>query len=331
MRRRAKTAGWLAGACFAFVLFSGGIAAASTVEVHANGCADVDEREVGRLLDIELAFVASAPPLRDVLRVELRCSGSDLRISAVDPATRKPLQREVALGPSEPGRERTIALLASQLLLTSWAESFLARASPAPPAPKEPNAAAPERSVAPESSSSERPRPGARWEVDVGAGVRMRDWDSPVFDPRIFLRPSVGVGGFRVLLDVAYERSSARRTSGTVAWSMASAGLGGEWRSGRLGVVALDASATASVVWVVARGEPTVPSFVGDSRRGVAGEGAIAAGPIFFAGPLRFGLAFEAGMIAPGVTARIAGDSSVALGGVWAGVSLRAGAGAGAW
>ena len=330
MPRCAKSARRLVGACVAAILISNGTAAAATVEVRATGCTELDEGEVERLLGIELAFVASAPPLRDVLRVELFCSGSRLRISVVDPATQKPLEREVALGPPEPGRERTIALLASQLLLTSWAESFLARAAPVPPAPKETPFDGAERSLATDPSSNARGGAPPSWEVGLGAGVRMRDEDSPVLDPRIFVRPSVGVGRFRALLEVAYERGSTPRTGGTIGWSMVSGGVGGGWRSGRLGVVALEATATASVVWIVAQGEPATPAFVGDSRRGTAGEGAIAAGPIFFVGPVSIGLALETGVLVPSVTARSSGDSSVALGGVWGGASVRVGAESGA-
>ena len=112
---------------------------------------------------------------------------------------------------------------------------------------------------------------------------------------------------------------------------MASGGLGPGWRSERLGVVALEASVTASVVWIVAEGEPTQPAFVGDARRGVAGEAAIAVGPVLFIGPVRAGLELETGVRPSRVTARVAGDSSVALGGAWAGASLRVGAAKGAW
>jgi hypothetical protein len=282
-------------------------------------------------LAIELAFVDSAPPLRDVLRVELLCSGANLRISVVDPATQKRLERDVTFGPPEPGRERTIALLASQLLLTSWAESFLARTAPAPTAPKDATLSPARRSFTSEASSDEPLPPATSWEVALAAGLRLRDWESPVYDPRVALRPSVGVGRFHLLLDLAVERGSASRRGGNVAWSMASGGLGAGWRSERLGVAGLEASVTASVVWIVADGEPTQPAFVGDARRGVAGEAAIAVGPVLFIGPVRAGLELETGVTLPGVTARVAGDSSVALGGAWAGASLRVGAAKGAW
>ena len=121
----------------------------------------------------------------------------------MDPATQKRLAREVTLGPPEPGRERTIALLASQLLLTSWAESFLARTAPAPTAPKDATPS-PSRSAVTSEASSDEPRPPATsWEVALAAGLRLREWESPVYDPRIVLRPSVGVGRFHLLLDLA--------------------------------------------------------------------------------------------------------------------------------
>jgi hypothetical protein len=331
MPRRANIARPLAAAGFASILFSGGTVAAATVEVHATGCADLDEREVDRLLSIELAFVASAPPLREAIHVELSCTGNGLRISAIDPATQKPLEREVVLGPPEPGRERTIALLASQLLITSWAESFLTRSAPPPTAPLEPPSHRSETPVRLEESSPSEHRAPTAWEIGLGAGARVRDWSSPATDPRVFLRPSIGFGRFGLLLDVAYERGSAPRTDGTVDWSMISGGFGAGWRSRRLGIVALEATATTSLVWILAEGEAVSPRFVGDSRHGIAGEGAISAGPMFAIGPMRIALDLETGVVLPGVTARSSGDSNVALGGVWAGASLRVGAGGGTW
>ena len=310
------------------LLLSTSRASAMPVEVHASGCVDVDEREVARLLGLELAFVPSVPVLREALRVDLVCSAERLRIDAVDPITRRPLEREIALGPPDPGRERTIALLASQLLITSWAESFVEH-------PETPPAAPPTRTEAPGPSREESDRPhdptSHDWEILGGVGLRLRDWSSPAVGERVVIQPSLGVGRVRVMLALAYERGTTQRTAGSVAWSMMSAGAGVGWRSRRSGALAVEAFALGSIVAVDARGDPVRPGFVGGSAQGVLGEVSAAVGPVVFLGPLRAALESQLGVTLPKATARDASDREVALGGLWAGVTLVVGAGGSGW
>ncbi len=325
MARRAWGTGLAACALLGALVLTCASAWAMAVDVHVTGCADVDPREVERLLGLELAFVASAPALRDALRVDLACSAGRLRIASVDPVTHRSLEREVALGPPEPGRERTIALLASQLFVTSWAESFLQ--APEPPAPVAPES--PPR--APGGEADHDAAATRDWEVAGGAGLRVRDWSAPALAERAVLGPSLGVGHARLALVLGYERGSVPRAGGSVAWSMMSAGIGGGWRSGRLGPVAVEALATGSVVAVEARGEQARSGFVTSSTHSAVGEVSIAGGPVAFAGPLRVALDAELGATFPAATARDSADRAVVLGGLWAGLTLVVGARGSSW
>lgn len=308
LRKRLPRALFAACAGVAGLALGSGAAAATAMKVRVDGCAGVDGHEVERLIGLELAFVGAAEPSTEGLQIDLVCSGARLRMSALDPLTGKQLEREVALGPPEPGRDRTIALLTSQLFLTSWAERFLER----PPTIVVPPNAGP----APPST------PSARWEVSVGAGVRLRDPAVPSVDPRLAVRPSMRLGRFRALLDLAYERGNADRAGGSVAWWMGSAGIGAGWRSKRRGPVALDATLTGSALFIDVRGQPTSTAFAGDSAHGLVGEAAIGAGPSASWGRFRIGLELQTGAVWPSATARTMGDRDVALTGLWAGATL---------
>jgi hypothetical protein len=332
---RARQGRWrvLLAALAAFALASA-TASAMTLDVHVSGCDAVDPHDVERLLGLELAFVASAPVLRDALRVDLVCAGAHLRIQAIDPITQRLLQREIELGPPAPGRERTIALLASQLFVTSWAESFLERPREIAPPPSEPPSAAP--GTVPREDDGGSVRPSRDWEVVVGAGARLRDWSAPQFDERVALRVSLGVGRARLLVAVAYERGEAQRAAGTIGWSMMSAGVGAGWRSRRRGPFAFEGFAMGSVAGVDARGEDPRAGFAASSAQGVLGEASIGFGPVASFGSVRLALESQIGVTFPAATARDAVDADVALGGLWAGLTLvgglgAAGAGRGAW
>jgi hypothetical protein len=316
------TRGGAAG-CLAAALWCAAARAApaAAIDVDVAACPGVDAAEVARLLDIELAF-ATGPRPPQPLAVRLDCAGPRVRIAARDPITGRPLEREVTVGPDDPGRDRTIALLASQLFLTSWAEGFLERQPPAaspPPAP--PPGRAPAAVAAAVDDRGVAPGPRA-WELLASGGLRLRDLTSPSFGERVAIRPAMRIGGARALAELAYERGTAERTAGSVGWSIASAGAGVGWRTRPRARVALDATAVASIALVEANGRGAAAGLAGRSARGWVGDAALAAGPVASFGALRVGLTVEAGWLLPAATARVAGDRDVALGGPWAGASL---------
>ncbi len=299
-------------------------AAGPAIEVRVNDCADVDGREVERLLAIELAVVAAQHPAPGTIAVALACAGARLQMTAQDPILNRRLAREVVLGPPEPGRERTIALLVSQLFLTSWAEGLLERpaTTTAPAVPQAP----PSSTVV--VRGAEPPPPAARLELRLESGLRLRDWASPAWGEQVSLGAAFQLKGrLRALVELDFEHGSADRAAGVVSWSIGAAGLGAGWRSRRHGVVAFDSSALASLGVVDVRGDASSPAVGGSTLTGVVGQAALGAGPVFFWGAARLGLELQLGATFPTATARVSGEPDVALAGLWAGAGLSVGAG----
>ncbi len=313
-------------ACLAALGTSGRASAAvPAIEVRVSGCADVDGREVERLLAIELAFVASQQPTVGTIAVALDCAGSRLRMTAQDPILNRQLAREVILGPPEPGRDRTIALLVSQLFLTSWAEGLLERPNPATTTPTAvPQAASPTIVV----SGGEPPASTARFELRLESGARLRDWSNPAWGEQVSLGAAFRLKGrLRALAALDFEHGSTDRATGVVSWSIGAAGLGSGWRSRRHGAVAFDSSALVSLGFVDVSGEAGSAAIAGSTLTGFVGEAALGAGPVFYWGAARLGLELQLGATFPTATARVSGERDVALGGLWAGAGLSVGTG----
>jgi hypothetical protein len=280
----------------------GAARAAAAIEVRVHGCPGVDGQEVERLLGIELAFARAQRPAAPPIEVALDCDGPRLSMTARDPILNRPLGRELTLGPPEPGRDRTIALLVSQLLLSSWAEGFLERPAPVP--------------------APGLPTPAPRWELAFDAGARVRDWAAPAFAARIALRPARRVGRLRLLGELAFERGTAERAAGDVTWSMGAAGLGiGAGTRGR-GRLAFGAAVVVSLAYADAHGDAASPAFTAASTHGFLGEAALGAGPELALRAFRLGLEVQAGATFPAATAEVSGDRSLALGGFWLGAGL---------
>ncbi len=292
--------------------------AAPTVHVQAQGCAGIDAPEVERLLEIDLGPLAAPRATVHPFQVALACDGARLRMTARDPILGRQLVRDVAIGPPEPGRDRTIALLVSQVFLTAWAEEFLEH--PAPP-PRPPGAAPP----APPPPAPAAAPAGPTWELEAGAAVRVRDWSAPARGERLALALSRAAGPVRLLATVGFERGSADRTPGAAVWTMGELGAGLGWWSARRGRAAFAAALTGSAVYTQVHGEAAAAATDGGSVRGVLGQLALAAGPRLLWARLRLGADLQLGVAFPGATARVSGDRDVALAGVWAGAGLTVG------
>lgn len=281
---------------------------APQIRVQAQACPAVDASEVERLLAIELGALAPAGPIE----VTLACDGARLRMTARDPVLDRQLVREVAVGPPDPGRDRTIALLVSQMFLTSWAEEFLEHPGPRAPAP----AAA---ATQPAAGTSGSP---ASWELQVGGGARLRDWAAPALGEQISVRAGRQAGPVQLLAAVGFERGSADRAAGSAGWTIGELGAGMGWTSRRFGHLAFAVALLGSAAVGRVHGDPASAAYTGSAIRGVLGQAALAAGPRLEGDRWRAGLELELGATWPTATARVAGDRDVALGGPWAGGRL---------
>jgi len=299
----------------AVLLIGRAAAAAPTVHVQAQGCAGIDAPEVERLLEIELGPLAAPRATVHPFQVALACDGARLRMTARDPILDRQLVRDVAIGPPEPGRDRTIALLVSQVFLTAWAEEFLEHPAPPPRAP----AATPVGPPPPQVPA------GPTWEVEAGAAVRGRDWAAPARGEGLGLALSRAAGPLRVLATAGFEHGAADRSAGTVLWTMGELGVGLGWWSARRGRVALAAALTGTAAYAQVHGEAGSAATDGGTVRGVLGQVALAAGPRLLWTRLRLGADLQIGVAFPGATARVSGDRDVAMAGVWAGAGLTVG------
>jgi hypothetical protein len=284
--------------------------AASPAAIHmqVQDCPAVDAGEVERLLRLELQPLgATSRPLE----VTLTCSGPRVRMVARDPNLDRQLTRDVVIGPPDPGRDRTIALLVSQLFLSARAQDLLERPAPAAAVVVAPPPVA--------------PAPSRRWELEVAAGARARDWSSPATGEWIAAGAGRRAGPVRLLATAEVERGSAQRSAGVAIWTIEALGAGVAWRSGVHGRLALDATFVASLALAQARGEPASASFAGNSVSGVLGQAALSAGPSLSWSHLRLGLRLQIGATFPGATAQVSGDRDLRLGGAWAGAGLSVG------
>ncbi len=295
-------------------------APAASLSVTTEGCDDLRAAEIERILRIELAGVAEQWGGAEPLRVELSCEASRVRVLAIDPLTDKRLSREVSLRRTK-DRDRTVALLVSQLFLTSWSELLMRPPSDAalPPPPPPPPAVA----RAAEGLAREAIAPSSRrWLVAAVAGPRVRDTSSPTLSGRLALRPSLLLGThWSLALELGYERGSAKRASGSVGFGAVSALIGGGLRTSPIGPLVLEANARAGAAYFDVRGDANAP-VIGTSASGVVAELALGAGPTLHLGAARVGLELGVGLTAPRATAHVARDADVALGGAWAGLSL---------
>lgn len=309
-------------ACCALVAHAASAAAgASGVDLAAGDCPQVHAEEVDRVLAIELGSVSGAWSGDERLRAELSCDASHLSIAVVDPVTDKRLTRSVAMDWRTGDRDRTVALLVSQLFLTSWSELLLARSAarelPAPPRPPPPAV----EHAAEEAVRSALPPADVRGALTLAVGPRVRDMASPVVGFGAALRPSLLFGrSWRLFLDIDYERGSADRAQGTVVYSLAAGALGGGWRAS-FGALALEVDLRAGAAYVDLRGDASAGA-VGSAASGAVAEVALDAGPSLALGPARIGLLATAGLTGPRVVAHSTGDRDVSIGGPWLGASL---------
>lgn len=310
--RRAALA--LAMVCFA------GRARAAGVSVEAEGCGTLDTSEVERLVALDLASVIDErqgpfPPVR------VTCAGNKMRITIEDPVTAKKLERELPL-PTGKGRERTFALAISQLYLTSWAELVM----PPPPEPVGPPKEA-SGSKAATAIITKKIMPPPTWGADaiLGVNLRLRGGQGLNDVGGGFRAMAFSPSGFGAFVSAGYESLRVERSRGNVDATLASIGVGAAFRS--RGMLAIDARAGVSLVFVRVDGRPSNERTVSGGGLGTAIDVSAALGPTVLVGPFRLGIEGQVGYLLPRVTAEVRGEDSVSLHGAWMGASAFVGLG----
>jgi hypothetical protein len=289
--------------------------------VTNEGCDLLDGAEVERVLGIELGAVAGSWTDPEPLNVELHCEGQVVRVLAIDRVTDKRLSREIDLAMVRADRDRTVALIASQLFLTSWAERLLVRPTPelppekpAPPAIAEATDTMVRGALAP---------PALRPAIAVMGGPRLRSFGDPLTGMRVAARPLVLLGErTRLFIDLSYERGAASRASGSVTYLLAGASAGASYRFWQSGRFAFNGVASAGVFYVDLSGDPATRETIGSRAGGTVGEGGLGFGPTIAIGAVRVGAELAIGLAFPRAVARVAGDNDLKLSGLWTGANL---------
>jgi hypothetical protein len=121
------------------------------VFLELEGCSELDESEVRRIMSAELRARPVDAKGPDVTEVSISCSANGAAVKVRDPISRKTVRRSFDLGTAEPkARGRLVAIGATELVLASWAELFTnpnPKVEPEGPRPSPPMASA-ARSVA---------------------------------------------------------------------------------------------------------------------------------------------------------------------------------------
>jgi hypothetical protein len=292
-------------------------------------CTGLDVAETVRLLRVELAVIAARVERARAPSVRIECKKNVLHIEVKDPrsggtkALSLPAPRV-----NTPDRERTIALAASQLFLSSWLEMITGK-EPADEAAPRSNAPAPTSPPDPLQAieadagveSTEAPTPSG-WELWASGALRFRHLGGAVrtLSPSLLLRHRFQR---RWLVDglLGAETAETARTGGDIDWFAASAGAALGVRAGSTSLF-VDTLLSASLLLIRASGDPTVSGVRGDEREAAAFDLALHLAPALAFSRFRLGLIGQLGYLAPNVTVRTSRDEPLSFDGAWAGVGL---------
>lgn len=294
---------------------------APQLELAPGDCGGLDVSETERLLRTELAIVAARAERVRAPVVLVTCADNQVTIRVRDTRSRRTIEDTMPAPPEgQPGRERVIALAASQLFLSSWLHVVLAEerrseaapaVSPAPAAPRRP---------------AQRPARPNVFQPEAGllAGVRVRRIQDAL--PAAAARLDVGLGSRHVAfsLHAAGERTRAEeRVPASVAYDLLGGGAGVDVRYPGA-AIEWSAGARISGYWVRAAAESPDPAARAHSASGSAFEVMLGAGPALALTPAwRLGLDVQAGALFPEIVARVDSASDVALHGAFAGLALK--------
>ncbi len=282
---------------------------------------------VANLLQLEVVDVLrkrrGGPPVR--IRVE--CRGGRVAVWVSDPVTRKSLRREVpGLSRETPGRDRVLALSASQLLLASWMELVTPRAVAERRRP-EVRAVEAARKLAVKVVRRSGVVPRAKRSFAFGVDVRSAAVDMahpfPVFGGQVRFAYEP-VADWRFFLAGAFYGGEAARESGRVRLIMGGAVLGVVWTWLRRGRYSLRAVLEGGLHELALTGLPASEDFEGRQFVHVVGSGSLGVGFGIRLGRWRLGLDLVASLVGPWVSGLVVGEPAVRPYGAWVGGGLSA-------
>jgi hypothetical protein len=310
--------------------------AANAEEQNAEGAASVefvkckglDVAETERLLRVELAVIAARVERARAPSVRIECKRDVLHIEVKDPASGG-MKALTLPAPrlNTPDRERTVALAASQLFLSSWLEMITREPQPKPSAPEAKPAPAPAPAPARDLGvqTAEYRYGPAGWELWTSGTVNFRHVGNAVrtLSPSLMLRRRFQE---RLLLEgkLGWETADSARATGTIDWFAGTAGAALGVRAGSPPAF-VDALVSSSVLLVRAAGDPNVSGVRGTERDAAAFQVALHVAPSLAISRFRVGLIGQIGFVTPHVTARSPRDEPAYFDGAWAGAGLAVG------
>lgn len=306
-----------AAASVLFVAFDGlaqepAAAHGISIVLDEGACTAFSGVEIRRLVLLELGIDARAAPSPEI---RIGCGNAEISIELFDRVHGRRLSRAIpAPSPDDPGRDRILALAASQLVAAlDWI------VSPAPIPEEDEVVAAPvPRSVA----ADPQPVRSRLRTFQLLSGVRARDVREPFLAWNVGVAGGIGIGS-RLLLRarLAFERARASREAGDIDAHAVSCGLGAAIRFGAIGPFEMRAGAWAHATRVVLKGRPE-EGFVGAKATGTFPELELGMGPVIRVSFLEVGLEVQAGSGLFGGKARVEGGTPVRYADPWFGAGL---------
>ncbi len=280
--------------------------------VRVLGCPELSGERIAEHLVVEHPEFREAPGPR----VELICNQRSIVIVVENPVTQERVERTVdAPRDGDPGRDRTVALATSSLIVASSKERTGTSGEPYPP------------------SSSLRGNPTAREVADpVGsvqgmAGIRFRDLGEGLLVSQAGLRAGWFVRRHLEIFGQAnVEYGVARRDRGQVDVVATALGPGIAWTLRPGERVGFETWAAIMAGYARIAGRTTVPEVESDALHGATGEVDLGLGPKLRAGSFTMVLDLRVGYTLPTLRGGVTGETNVRHGGFWTGVGLRAGA-----
>ncbi len=286
--------------------------ASRSLRVQLDNCSTWSERDLERLVQLELGTVGGGESDVGSADVAIVCSAADVTITARESSNRA-LSRTVELTPAAEDGAHLLAISVAQLVR---ALAWLPESTPAAPRPAR---AADTRPPAPAT----RPRSRAL-ELHLGAGPRARQFSSMLTTYR------VGVGSGALLANavrlggaVSYERGEATRAAGQVTAELLGAAVqvGYEpWRGPRWSYLL---QLELGLRHLALRGKDATSGVQVGQARGFGGEAQLGMGPVMRWQGAGAALLLEGGATHFGGRGLVSNEQPVSLDGVWAGAELR--------
>ena len=284
--------------------------AVRALSVTLDPCLGDSAAELDRMIATEVTdFAEVVPDSQATLHAALSCDGETILIELSDPATGRSSARRVGEGPTGSARDHLLALIVAEMVAAHDAAPASAPVVVEPVVIVRPPARrqAPERWLASVELTSRRF--GKPDRLSLGGAV----------EGELRLHENLWVAG-----DVELETSTAVVTDGLVGVVLTSASAGPALRA-RLGQLSacVQAGARAGVVFL----EPDIAA-PGQANRPASAPWAgafVGVRADVRVGPVRVGLALEAGAVSKPVVGRVNGYEQVRVDGDWVGGALSVG------